>query len=203
MEIHTVFFDFGNVIGFFDHRRATKRFVERSPLSEAEIFDAIYNTQLEDDFEAGRIDAATFVAGAMEVIDYRGTPGEFAAEFVDIFAPNPDICSLIPRLTGRYRLVLASNTNELHALQFRKQFADTLQHFDALGVSFEAKARKPHPPFFAHCQSLTAGPASGCLFIDDIGMNVEAARAFGWKAIHYKTQQHLLAEFESLGIQLS
>ena len=32
----------------------------------------------------------------------------------------------------RYRLLLGSNTNELHARQFRGQFAEILRHFDRL-----------------------------------------------------------------------
>src|SRR5437773_2477875 len=98
MAIHTILFDFGNVVAYFDHRRATRRFVERSHLTEAAIFDAIYNTRLEDDFESGRIAPDAFVAGAMSAIGYRGTSEEFVAEFVDIFTPNADVCDLIPRL---------------------------------------------------------------------------------------------------------
>ena len=89
--------------------------------------------------------------------------------------------------------MLASNTNVLHAGQFRRQIADTLAHFHALGVSYEAGAGKPHPPFFAHCQTLAAGPPTGCLFIDDIAVNVEAARAFGWRAIRVQDVRRVIA----------
>jgi putative hydrolase of the HAD superfamily len=200
MAIHTLFFDFGNVVADFDHRRATRRFAERSHLPETAIFDAIYNTQLEDDFEAGRLGADEFVAQAMAVISYRGTPDQFVAEFVDIFTPNSAVVSLIPRLSGKYRLILASNTNVLHAAHFRQQMVDTLDHFHALGLSYEAGARKPHPPFYAYCQSFAAGPPGGGLFIDDIGMNVEAARAFGWRGVQFKTLDGLVYDLRRHGV---
>ena len=91
MTVHTLFFDFGNVVADFDHRRATRRFVRHSNLAEADIFDAIYNTQLEDDFESGRITADAFVGAAMTAISYRGSTVQFVAEFVDIFTPNPEV----------------------------------------------------------------------------------------------------------------
>lgn len=202
MTIHTLLFDFGNVVADFDHRRATRRFVKHSHLREAEIFDAIYNTQLEDDFEAGRVGADEFVSQAMALIAYRGSRDQFVAEFVDIFTPNADVTALIPRLAGKYRLVLASNTNVLHAVHFRQQLADTLAHFDALGVSYEAGARKPHPAFYAHCQALAAGSARGSLFIDDIGVNVEAARAFGWQGVQFKTVDQLLRDLREHGVNV-
>ena len=56
--------------------------------------------------------------------------------------------------------MLASNTNVLHAGHFKTQFADVLRHFDALGTSYEAGARKPHPDFYAHCVRLAGVPKS-------------------------------------------
>lgn len=201
MTVHTLFFDFGNVVADFDHRRATRRFARHSDLPEAEIFDAIYNTQLEDDFEAGRVTPEAFVGAAMAAIGYRASREQFVDEFVDIFTPNPEVIALIPRLARSHRLVLASNTNVLHAGQFRRQLAGTLTHFHAIGVSYEARARKPHPPFFAHCQAFAAGPPAGSLFIDDIAVNVEAARAFGWRAIQYRTFDGLLRDLCGHGVE--
>lgn len=202
MSIHTLFFDFGNVVADFDHHRATRRFAKHSHLTEADIFDAIYNTQLEDDFEAGRVGADEFVARAMSLIAYRGPSDQFVAEFVDIFTPNTDVVALIPRLAGKYRLVLASNTNVLHADHFRQQMADTLSHFHALGLSYEAGARKPHPSFYAHCQALADGPSAGSLFIDDLGANVEAARAFGWHGVQFKSVETLRHDLHWAGVDV-
>jgi putative hydrolase of the HAD superfamily len=197
-----IVFDFGNVIAHFDHRLAVRRFVRHSALSEDAIFDAIYNTALEDDFEAGRIGAEEFVRRACSAIGYRVGPDEFRAAFVDIFTPNPEMCALIPRLKGRYRLALASNTNELHAAHFRPQFADVLRHFDAVGVSYEAGARKPDRGFYAHCHTLIGAPPDRCLFIDDLPANVEGARAFGWQAVHFTGYPELLKQLRGHGVEV-
>src|SRR5438034_8731726 len=81
----TIFFDFGNVIACFDHRRATRRFARRSELSEAEILAAIYDGAVEDEFELGQLTADEFLRTSMAAISYRGTADDFAREFADIF----------------------------------------------------------------------------------------------------------------------
>lgn len=199
----TIFFDFGNVIASFDHRRATRRFARRSELTEAEILAAIYDGPLEDNFEAGLVTPDEFMRTATAAIGYRGSTDDFAREFADIFMPNDEIIALLPRLIEQgYRLVLASNTNELHFEFFRATFAKPLKQFHALGVSFQAGARKPHPEFFAHCQRLAECKASEALFIDDIQINVEGARAFGWDAIQYIDYPQLATELRNRGIDV-
>lgn len=200
--MRTIFFDFGNVVGFFDHRIAVRQFVRHCDLNEGECFTAIYDTPLEDDFEAGRIGADEFVRRSCAAIRYRGTAAQFRTAFQGIFRPNPDVCRLIPRLAERYRLVLASNTNELHASHFRESFADVLQHFAALGLSHEAGARKPHRRFFEHCQALANCPPAECLFIDDLAANVEGARCFGWRAIQYADHSDFLVQLRKFGIDV-
>jgi putative hydrolase of the HAD superfamily len=198
--MHTLLLDFGNVVGYFDHRIAVRQFVRHCDLDEDACFAALYDTGLEDDFEAGRVGPDEFVRRCCEAISYRGTPDQFRTAFRDIFTPNPDVCGLIPRLAARYRLVLASNTNELHSTHFREQFADVLRHFHALGLSHEAGARKPHRRFFEHCQRLADCPPGECLFVDDLPVNVEGARAFGWHAVQYTDYPNLLKQLGHYGI---
>jgi glucose-1-phosphatase len=198
--MQTLLFDFGNVIGYFDHRVALRKIVPDCDLDEAACVAAIYDNDLEDDFEAGRIGADEFVQRATTAINYRGTAEQFRKTFQNIFRPNPAICNLIPQLAKRHRLVLASNTNELHSAQFRKTFADVLRHFYALGLSHEAGFRKPHRRFYEHCQSLAQCGPGECLFIDDMAINVEAARNFGWRAIQYAGHAEFLAELREHGI---
>src|SRR5205085_9734643 len=65
------------------------------------------------------------------------------AAYSEIFWPNPDVCTLLPELKPRYRLVLASNTSELHSRQFRRQFAKVLRVFDGVVLSHDIGVRKP------------------------------------------------------------
>lgn len=200
--MHTLVFDFGNVLGYFDHRIAVRQFVRRCDLDEDACYAAVYDTALEDDFEAGRIGADEFVRRSCAAINYRGTADQFRGAFRDIFRPNAAVCELVPRLAKRHRLVLASNTNELHSAHFRETFADVLRHFSALGLSHEAGARKPDRRFFQHCQSLAGCSPQECLFIDDLADNVAGAQAFGWQAIQYANHSVFLAQLAKIGIDV-
>ncbi|HEX4589408.1 MAG TPA: HAD family phosphatase [Gemmataceae bacterium] len=197
-----LFFDFGNVIGFFDNRIAVRRFVCDCDLGEDACLAAIYDGPLEDDFESGRITGDEFIERACSAICYRGTRDKFRKEYEDIFRPNPAVCELTPRLAERHRLFLASNTNELHSAHFRRDFADVLRHFTALGQSFEAGARKPDRRFFDYCRNLAGCEANECLFIDDLPANVEGARAAGWRAIRYTDPANLRSELRQQGIDI-
>src|SRR5262249_16181099 len=123
-----------------------------------------------------------------------------AAAYADIFRPNESVCELLPRLKGRYRLLLGSNTNDLHARQFLRQLDEPLGHFDALVLSHEVGSRKPAPAFYRHCQSLAGCAAEECLFIDDLPANVLGARACGWHGVVYTTTDNLLNELAALGV---
>src|SRR5262249_42037825 len=130
-----------------------------------------------------------------------GCDAEFLAEAVaDIFWPNEGVCALIPRLRPRYRLVLASNTNPIHAAKFVPQLAGTLQHFDALVLSHEVGGRQPGRKFFEHLLRVAETPAERCVFIDDLPENVAGARACGLNGIVYTEVEGLTDDLRRLGI---
>jgi putative hydrolase of the HAD superfamily len=128
------------------------------------------------------------------------TDEQFRTAFADMFTPNESVCALVPHLKQRHRLLLLSNTNALHAAQFRGQFEETLAHFDALVLSHEVGLRKPDRRIFEHCRRLAGRPAHECLFIDDLKANVEAARAAGWQGLHYRPGEDLVSRLAEHGI---
>jgi putative hydrolase of the HAD superfamily len=198
--IKTITFDFGNVVGFFDHRRASGRLAKHTDLPCDAVHAFLFGSQLEDDYESGRISTAEFVRLVREGCRLRCSDEQLQAEYADIFWPNPDVCDLIPRLASSYRLVLLSNTNELHTARFRPQFADTLRHFAGLVLSHEVGARKPRPEIFRHAQQLTGCLPQECVFIDDLPANVAGARAAGWHGIVYTGTTDLMQRLAGLGV---
>src|SRR5439155_13051929 len=98
MSIRSVIFDFGNVVGFFDHSKATRRLIKFSRLPEEAIYQFLYNGALEDDFEAGRIGVTDFLAAMREGCRVSGSDEELCAAYADIFTPNPAICAVLSRL---------------------------------------------------------------------------------------------------------
>jgi putative hydrolase of the HAD superfamily len=203
MSITTLVFDFGNVLGFFSHRKAAEQLAVYSPLSADEILTHYLDSQLEDDFESGRLSLAAFRDIVRQRCRVTCDDAQLDLAIADMFTPNEEVCRLVQELKPRYRLVLLSNTNEVHAVHYRRQFADTLAHFDALILSHEVRLRKPSPAIYAHCEKITGVRPSQCVFIDDLPANIEAARARGWHGIVYHMGLDLRREFRRLGIEVS
>ncbi len=198
--MQALIFDFGNVVGFFDHDKTLRRLEPYTDMSAAEMFEAVYQNHLEDDFESGRIGDDDFLSLFRELCRLRCDQAFLRAAVSDIFAPNPEICSLIPRLKSRYRLLLGSNTNAIHSRHFRSQFEDVLSSFHAVVLSHEIGIRKPKTGFFQHCQQLAGCPADQCLFIDDLHVNIEGARAAGLQGIVYRPGQDFARQFREFDI---
>src|SRR5260370_38456690 len=199
MRIKTIVFDFGRVVSFFDHRLTISRLAAHAGLPAAEMHTQLFGGSLEDDYESGRIGTSEFLRRVRQICRLTCPDEIIAAAWADIFWPNEEVCALLPRLKPRYRLLLGSNTNELHARQFCGQFADWLRHFDALVLSHEIGVRKPRAGFFEHCLRLAEGAPGECLFIDDLVANVAGACACGWHGIVYTGFAYLFEQITAFG----
>lgn len=200
--VKTIVFDFGNVVGFFDHQRAIAQLAKFTDVPPMELALALYGSPIEHDYEIGRLTTAEYVREAKLNGRLDCTDDEFLAAFCDIFWPNPEVCELVPRLKPKYRLLLASNTNDAHFTRYSTDFADVLAHFDHVVVSHKVGSRKPHNNFFAAAQRFTQAAPAECVLIDDLPVNVEAAGRVGWRGIAYRTGGSLVTQLRALGVQL-
>lgn len=200
--MRTILFDFGNVLAFFDHQRAVAKLAAHTPLPPTELTLALYGGVLEEDYECGRLSTAEYIRLATRDGQLTCSAAEFEAAFVDIFTRNDAVCDLIPRLKPKYRLVLASNTNDAHYRKYSEQFADVLKHFDARCPSHHARSRKPHAEYFAYCQRHTPHPPAECVFVDDMPSNVEAASRHGWQAVLYRPGEDLVGKLREVGVEV-
>src|SRR5262249_57322070 len=129
--------------------------------------------QLETAYEPARIGPRALMARVREPCHVRCSDAQFARAFGDMFTPNEPVCALVPRLRPRYRLLLLSNTNDLHARQFTAQIADVFAHFHKLVLSYEVGLRKPDPGIFRYCERVSDERPGEELFNDDLPTNAE------------------------------
>lgn len=200
--IRTIFFDFGNVLAFFDHSRAIREFAKLTDMNPVELGLQLYGGPLEDDYEVGKLTTAEYVRDAILNGRLKCSPEEFLHYFVDIFWTNPEVCDLIPKLKPRYRIVLASNTNDAHFTRYTAQFAEVLEHFDYLVASHRVGSRKPHDEFFAAAKLQAKAEPHECAFVDDLPVNIEAANRAGFRGIVYLPDGTLRTRLEQLGVQI-
>jgi FMN phosphatase YigB (HAD superfamily) len=206
-ERPALIFDFGNVVATFDYARACARLGASSGRSGAALLDQACAAGLGDlltRYESGMLDDAAFAAGFGRLIECDGLALEtFAPAWADIFTLNEPVARLIEHLDAvGYRLVLGSNTNPIHARQFRRQFAATLERFDRLVLSYEVGAVKPSARFYEACVAAAGVPPGRCVFIDDRPENVAGASTAGLRALRFVDVAGLVRDLMRLGIEL-
>ncbi len=198
----TLIFDFGNVVAWFDHRRALAQLTHFTRFSLEELYQKIYANPLEFQYETGAIRSDEFFREVIHRCELGVDAFVVRTAFVDIFTRNSDVCDLIPQLATQYRLVLASNTNAAHFEHFCEQFAVELRHFAYLGTSHRCGFRKPAPEFYAAIQQHCECAPAECLYIDDLPANVVAGEAFGWRGLCYSSTDRLASKLREVGIQV-
>ncbi len=207
MRRPALIFDFGNVVAHFDYALACDRLARRHGLTGPALLRRLREAGLNPlvgRYESGRISAEDFGEALCDLAGLGELPHEeFAAAWADIFWPNEPVHRLIPFLKERgYTLILGSNTNDLHAAHFRRQFAETLAHFDRLVLSYEVGHIKPAAAFFLACAEAADAPPEDCLFIDDVPENVEGARKAGLSALLYQNYSALLDDLRREGVEI-
>ncbi len=200
--IKTIFFDFGNVLGFFDHQRAVEQLVKYTDLNAIELTLRLYGGPILDDYETGKISTPEYVRESKLNGRLNCTQEEFLIHFCNIFWRNDEVCNLIHLLKPRYRVILASNTVDAHFRRYVAEYADVLQHFNHLVASHHAGHRKPHLGFFEYAQQFAIAEPDECLFIDDLPVNIATAERFGWKGIVYAPDGTLVDKLKSAGVEI-
>jgi putative hydrolase of the HAD superfamily len=198
--IEGVIFDFGNVICSFDVRLFIRGLALSAGKSESEVWAFMPEiSPLAVAYETGIITSDQFFRELCRVTGVTVTRESFVSAYTGIFTPIDDSFALVRSLKGRCKLGLLSNTNEWH---FRHCIStlDIFPLFDAVSLSFEAKAMKPAPAIYADMLRKIALPAERCVFIDDVEANVTAAVRLGIRGIHFTGSRGLRGTLQRLGI---
>jgi putative hydrolase of the HAD superfamily len=206
MRIPVLMFDFGNVVAFFDYSAMFDRLGQKLGLSAGQ-FEAMMHDRgaprLALEFERGRMTVAEFAGQVTKLAELNMSIPEFVDHWSDIFTLNEPVARLAAALKERgHTLLLGSNTNELHALFYRRKFEAALSPFDHFVLSYQIGELKPDRAFFDACLELVEVNADRCVFIDDTLANVEGARATGLHAVHYRDTPNLVEDLRRLGIEV-
>lgn len=205
-RLPAVIFDFGNVIAFFDYSKACERYARPQGLTGPEFLQRLRDRGLMSvvhEYERGALTSRDFTRAVGRLAGIDLDHDEFAAAWADIFTLNAPVAALAASIKRRgYPVLLGSNTNELHAAQFRGQFARELEPFDALVLSYEVGHIKPSAGFYLACAAAAGREPGECIFIDDMPENVAGAREAGLRSVRYTEPSSLESELRALGIEI-
>ena len=189
--IRSILFDLGNVLVPFDIHRAYNALSLHSGLQQDEVATRIKDSGLYPLYESGQCETEDFRNRFSELLGLNYSQHEFREMWNSIFLPETATSEeLILDLKQRYRLVLLSNTNELHFGWLRERYP-ILNHFDAYTLSYEVKAMKPDERIFAAAVANAQCEPGECFFTDDIELYIEAARRHGIDAEQFSSEETL------------
>ncbi|MYQ78697.1 MULTISPECIES: HAD family hydrolase [unclassified Streptomyces] len=182
MKANCVILDIGGVLEFTPETGSVQRWEERLELPFGTV-----DERMRDVWQAGCVGSISEREVHEQVAARLGLDAPQVEAFMaDLWAeylgtPNEELIAYVRGLRGSCRLGILSNS-----FVGARERETALYHFDELvehiAYSHEIGVEKPDPRAFeAVCTGLEVRPES-CLFIDDLAVNVEAARAVGMQA---------------------
>jgi len=188
-----IIFGLGKVLIDFDFARGYQALEGRCPYPAAEIRRRLASTGLVERFETGLIEPHDFVSQLQNLLSLDIGYTEFCGIWSSIFGQTLIPQPVLADLSGRYRLVLLSNTNAIHYRSVCQRYP-LLGYFERRVLSFEVKAMKPAPRIF-QCAIEAAGcQPQQCFYTDDIAAYTEAARNLGIDAVTFESATQLERE---------
>jgi len=150
--------------------------LERGEITEGEFRERI-ERHLEDGFDLSRLRTLYF----------------------DRLVPNRPMIDFIRdlRVRGVRAALLTNNVREWEPL-WRSKLPELDELFELVVDSAFVGLRKPDPAIFTLTLDRLGGVEPGrCVFVDDLDVNCEAARALGMAAVRYETADQAIPEIES------
>jgi putative hydrolase of the HAD superfamily len=198
--IKTVIFDLGGVIVPLDFKRGYAKMEPLCGYPAAEIPQRLRKTDLVTRYEIGAIESPAFVAQLSELLGMKVSYSEFCELWSSIFLPETLIQEpLLQRIRERHRLLLLSNTNDIHFSMIERTYP-ILRLFDDRVLSYKVGASKPTPRIYEEAIVRAGCRPEECVFIDDVPAFVEGARKAGIDAVQFESQEQVERELGLRGV---
>lgn len=199
LPVRAVAFDIGGVLEVPAGRDLDGRWERRLGLRRGEFFGRLRRSGLGRDANLGRISEAEFASalGRLYGLDRPATE-ELLAELWDWYVGelNTTMAAYFQRLRPRYRTAILSNAAEggRREEERRYRFASMA---DVLVYSYEVGIEKPDQRIYEiTCQRLGVRP-SEVVFLDDLEVNVVAARRLGMRAVLFQSTAQAITDVEA------
>src|SRR5262245_40232037 len=198
--IEVIYFDLGKVIVDFDHSLAAQELLKVSRLSLAEAMAVLSDGELISEYETGRLSTQEHYRKVCSRLQMDVTIEKFQELWGSMFLPEPLLSeSFLLALKKHYRLMLLSNTNEMH-------FDFVVRHYPILRIiedrllSYQAGCMKPQPRIFELAIQKAGVAPENILFTDDRPENIDAARQIGIQALVFQTESQLKRDMLERGM---
>lgn len=201
--IKTVIFDLGNVIVPFDFKIGYAKIEKLCGHPTEEIRRRLWSAEIVTQLECGRIEPEDFVRQISAILDLKTTYSEFREIWASVFLPQTLIDdSLLERVHKHHRLLLLSNTNDMHFSMLEQSYP-ILKHFDDYVLSYRVGAVKPSARIYQEAIARARCRPEECFFTDDVAAYVEGARQQGMDAVQFQSAAQIEEELRARGVLTS
>ena len=198
-EIKSIIFDLGGVILNLNYSKTEDEFKKIGVLHFKDLYSHKKQTLFFDDFEKGKIKPEEFISLFKESENLKIKEIDFINAWNAMLLEIPiEKLQFIDGLKKDYKIILLSNTNEIHI----KKFEDDLKKnnmleqfykcFDKIYYSSRMGKRKPEENCFNQVLEENGLIAENTLFIDDSIQHIEGAKKVGVKTIHLEKNKSIL-----------
>ncbi|MDC0520579.1 HAD family phosphatase [Flavobacteriales bacterium] len=198
-EIKSIIFDLGGVILNLNYSKTEDEFKKIGVLNFKEFYSQKKQTLLFDDLEKGKIKPEEFISSLKESENLNIKEIDFINAWNAMLLEMPiEKLQFIEGLKKDYKIILLSNTNEIHI----KKFEDDLKKnnmleqfykcFDKIYYSSRMGKRKPEENCFNQVLEENGLIAENTLFIDDSIQHIEGAKKAGIKTFHLEKNKSIL-----------
>lgn len=156
--------------------------VERGRATFADFVTRLRKLALEHGCDVSEADARNFMGNSGTSVTQR-----LRTEVVDAAA----------RLHSRMPTALLTNNIPEWRTSWRS-LIDVDALFDVVVDSCEVGTRKPEPAIYEIMREKLAVPHEAIFFLDDLGVNLKAARGLGWQTLKYDDTDRVLSVLDAL-----
>jgi epoxide hydrolase-like predicted phosphatase len=195
--ITAVFIDFGGVIVRTEDKGPRARAAERMRMSVRDLEKIIFESDTAARASTGEIPEQAHWQAVAEAL---GLPQKEADEITALFfagdRKDDVLLDFLRGLRPERKVGLISNAwTGLRAMILRQGYADV---FDELIISAEVGVMKPDARIYQLALERLGVRPEESVFLDDVLVNVEAARAVGMAGIHFARPDQALNELKQL-----
>ncbi len=197
MTIRAVFFDLGGVLVRTEYQAPRERLAERLNLSYEDINKIVFESESSRRASIGEISADEHWAAVTRRL--RRSAAETQSIREEFFAGDVvdrDLIGFIRSLRPRYKTGVISNAwSDLRDYIVNNKFDDA---FDRLVISAEVGVMKPEARIYQIALKQMQVGAGEAVFVDDMKVNVEAARALGMQGIVFRDPHQVKENLKAL-----
>ena len=178
--IEAAIFDLGGVIFGISIDPIIRSWAESSGIPPQKIAEKFKADSHYERFETGEISPEEYRAHICHIIGAQLSPEDFDRGWNCIYLDVlPGIESILAEIRQYLRLVVLTNTNQIHAPVWRARYTMILTYFEEIFTSHEIGARKPEPEAFQTVLDYLGIEPGKVVFFDDNLENAQGANAVG------------------------